>query len=95
MLVWNELWAEMKRLEESGSEKWVQTSSEMYHEMLNVLPPRFWQDTLFLVGEAHHDNQEGKTVYAGFVKKDGKFFARYLTVEQAQQIAGGTPASRA
>ena len=77
-VVWNELWAAM---EETPS-AWIETTEEMYWEMLEAVPPVKMTGRHFLVGEAHHHNEQGEAVYACFKKAGTRFFARYLTVTQ-------------
>jgi hypothetical protein len=77
-IVWNELWDAMKETPSA----WVETTEEMYWEMLEVVPPVRMDNQKFLVGEAHHDNEQGEAVYACFKKSGIRFFARYLTISQ-------------
>jgi hypothetical protein len=75
---WDALWDAMK----SAPNAWIETNEKMYWDMLEVVPPRCMEKRKFLVGEAHHDNEHGKTVYAGFKQVGSRFYARYLTVDQ-------------
>lgn len=77
-IVWDELWAAMKETPSA----WVETSEQMYWEMLEVLPPVKMERQKFLTGEAHHHNAQGEAVYACFKKLGTRFFARYLTINQ-------------
>lgn len=75
---WNDLW---DALQETPA-KWVETTEEMYWEMLEAVPPKRQNARKFLVGEAHHDNAQGEAVYACFKEHDGRFFARYATIAE-------------
>ena len=77
-IVWTELWDAMKE----NPSAWVETTEEMYWEMLEVVPPVKMTGRHFLVGEAHHSNEQGEEVYACFKKSGTRFFARYLTISQ-------------
>lgn len=77
-LEWQELWDAM----DAKPEAWIETTEDMYHEMLGCLPPRAMWAGKFLVGEPlRHVN--GEAVHACFWEKpDGSTWARNLTVEQ-------------
>jgi hypothetical protein len=77
-IVWHKLWDAMKETPSA----WVETTEKMYWEMLEVVPPVRMDNRKFLVGEAHHDNEQGEAVYACFKKSGTRFFARYLTIAQ-------------
>jgi hypothetical protein len=81
-IVWDELWDAMK----DTPSAWVETTEEMYWEMLEVVPPVRMDNRKFLVGEAHHDNEQGEAVYACFKKLGTRFFARYLTIAQFSYV---------
>ena len=58
---------------------WSECPEARYHEMLEVLPPAFWQGGLFLVGEPwDHDAGTGQPRYAAFWKRGGV----YLTADR-------------
>lgn len=75
---WKELWDAM----EASPETWVETTEDMYWQMLECVPPREQDGARFLVGEPlRHVN--GEAVHACFWEKpDGTFWARNLTVAQ-------------
>lgn len=77
-VVWAELWDAMKETPSA----WIETTEQMYWDMLEVLPPVRMDNRKFLVGEADHHNSTGEPVYACFKKLGSKFFARYLSVAQ-------------
>lgn len=84
-LEWGPLWDTMAHYELTN--KWIRTTHEMFSEMLNALPPRSTHEQAFLVGEPHHDNGDGETVYAAFCKaSDGAYYARYLTFRKFREI---------
>ena len=76
--VWGELW---DALQETPA-KWVETTEEMYWEMLEALPPKRQDAQKFLVGEAHHTDAHGVDVHACFKEHNGRFFARYATLAE-------------
>jgi hypothetical protein len=77
-LEWTPLWDAM----EAHPADWIQTTEKMYWQMLEAVPPRAHSNGAFLVGEASHSNAEGRTMYAGFKKTGGQFYAKYLTIDQ-------------
>jgi len=78
MLEWTPLWDAM----EANPTDWIPTTEKMYWQMLEAVPPRAHTNGAFLVGEASHSNAEGRTMYAGFRKTGGQFYAKYLTIDQ-------------
>lgn len=91
--VWSELWKAMQDQfyvtgepyseERPAPERlWVETTTEMSDEMLNVLPPEEWERGAFLVGEAWNHNAEGRAVYSCFCERDGRHYAKYLTRQE-------------
>ena len=77
-LEWQALWDAM----DAHPTNWIQTTEKMYWEMLSAVPPRAHSNGAFLVGEASHSNAEGRTMYAGFKKTGGQFYAKYLNIDQ-------------
>jgi hypothetical protein len=77
-LEWQPLWDAM----DAHPAEWIPTTEKMYWQMLEAVPPRAHANGAFLVGEASHSNAEGRTMYAGFKKTGGQFFAKYLTIDQ-------------
>ena len=79
---WAELWAAMK----ASPDQWIETTERMQDEMLNVLPPRAYGPSCFLMGEPDHDDEHGRPTYACFRRRrvDGRpvYEARYLSFEQ-------------
>lgn len=82
-LEWAELWAAMK----ANPAEWIPTTENMYHQMLECLPPRAMGNKAFLVGEADHHNESDEAVYACFAESYlGGYFARYLTVKEFKEL---------
>lgn len=80
---WSTLWAEM----DAQPTEWIETTEDMYWDMLEALPPRAQAGNRFLVGEPKTHNAEGKAVHACFWKKaDGRYFAKHMTVEQFRSL---------
>jgi hypothetical protein len=77
-LEWQPLWDAM----DANPSEWIPTTEKMYWQMLEAVPPRAHSNGAFLVGEASHSNAEGRTMYAGFRKTGGQFYAKYLTIDQ-------------
>jgi hypothetical protein len=75
---WAALWDEMKK----NPAAWIETTEDMYWQMLECLPPREMNGGRFLVGEADSHNKKGEAVYASFRKHNGQFFAKYETIKQ-------------
>lgn len=80
-LEWADLWKSMKEYPHA----WTLTTENMYHEMLECLPPRAMGSNAFLVGEADHHNSDGLPVYACFAQSPRGVFATYLTVAEFKQ----------
>lgn len=78
-LEWAELWAAMDKRQHP----WVLTTENMYHRMLEVLPPQDMSNGGFLVGEPQYHNAAGEAVYACFTFSSypfgGCYQARYMT----------------
>lgn len=53
---------------------WNETTEEVYHEMLEVLPPAAWHNGAFLVGEASdHSYSTGRPRFECFRQRAGQF----------------------
>ena len=74
-LEWQKLWNAM----DANPELWIDTTENMFDEMLEVLPPRALGNDAFLVGEPTSHNDYGEAVYACFARNHGAFQARYMT----------------
>ena len=78
-LEWAALWDAM----DAAPTEWIETTSDMYWQMLECLPPRAQRRGAFLVGEAKTHNEQGQAVHACFDERaDGRVFARHLTVAE-------------
>ena len=77
-LVWQPLWNAMR----ADCTNWVETTEEMYWDMLEVLPPLRMRRGAFLMSEANHSDEHGAEVYACFARKGDDYFARYMTAQQ-------------
>lgn len=76
-LEWQQLWDAM----EANPDQWIETTQNMYFEMLCVLPPTIMRNDNFLVGEPlRHVN--GEAVYSCFTKFGDTYKARNLTIKQ-------------
>ena len=76
------LWDEIQSNYYSGNDEWVETTEEMFDEMLGAVPPVAMISTAFLMGEPWNHNDAGQAVYAAFKAKSGKCFAKYMTVNE-------------
>lgn len=77
-LVWKPLWDAMR----SSHAAWIPTTEEMYWDMLEALPPLKMGRGAFLMSEPDHTNAGGYEVYACFLRKNDKYFARYMTKQE-------------
>jgi hypothetical protein len=72
--------------------EWLDTTADQYHEMLNVLPPAFWANGLFLVGEpTDHDALTGRPRFSAY-RQIGDAYAeasRPVTIAEARELANG------
>ena len=80
-LEWALLWAAMK----SDPGAWIETTSDMFDQMLGCVPPAAMGRGGFLVGEADHHNDEGAAVMAHFSKQGAKIFAKYSTIAEFKE----------
>jgi len=88
VMSWDE-WIARKAVIQQTPIEWVPTTFEKYHEMLNCLPPAFWRDGLFLVGEPEdHDVTTGRARFAAFKEWGGTFTAasRPITIKEAHEL---------
>jgi hypothetical protein len=88
-------WAAQKGATQDVPVTWEETTEEKYDEMLNVLPPAFWEQGLFLVGEPwDHHAITGRPRFAAYRELHGKYFAasRPMTVKEARTIVERDPA---
>lgn len=81
-LVWGELWDAMK----ASPDEWIETTEEMFFEMLEAVPPRKQGENKFLVGEAARHNEQGEAVYSCFKQVGAKFYAKDMTVAQYASV---------
>lgn len=77
-LVWAELWAAM----DANPNQWIETTEEMYWEMLEVLPPRKMIGKSFMVGEPLRSNGKGESIHACFKKIGNTYRAKNMTVNE-------------
>jgi hypothetical protein len=78
-LEWKPLWDAM----DAAPTEWIETTSDMYWQMLECLPPRAQRRGAFLVGEPLRHNDAGQAVHACFWERaDGTYWARNLTVAE-------------
>jgi len=67
-------WLAAKAERQHAPVVWRPCSKKRYHDMLNVLPPAFWEGGGFLVGEPwDHDAGNGQPRFAAFRKRGGGF----------------------
>lgn len=58
---------------------WVEVDEHRYDEMLNILPPVFWEiNRGFLVGEAWDHDAEDRPRYAAFARVRGRCYEATL-----------------
>lgn len=86
---WSQLWDAMK----ANPDAWIETTESMHWEQLCCMPPVRQEGSAFLVGEPANHNAKGESVYAGFVERNGRYFARYMTTRQfdSREFAGSIP----
>lgn len=91
-------WMAAKAERQHTPVEWRECSEARYHEMLNVLPPAFWQGGLFLVGEpSDHDAGTGQPRYAAFWKRGGAYLGadRPMTCREASAALAPLSAAKA
>ena len=75
---------------DAGSAAWQPATWALYNYFLNVLPPAYWADSVFAVGEANHHDDNGRAVYLCFRRNPAnrkQFEARYATVADLKREA--------
>lgn len=83
-LEWQPLWDAM----DSRPDEWIETTSSMWWDMLECVPPRAQAGGRFLVGEPKRHDENGKAVHACFWKRaDGRCFAQHMTVDEFRRLA--------
>ena len=73
---------------DASPDQWIETTEEMYWDMLEVLPPRKMIGGNFLVGEALRHNSKGEAVYSCFAKFGDTYKAKNLTVAEFMREHG-------
>lgn len=76
-----EEWAypQMQRNYYGGIAAWVEVSEEFYFEAMGAVPPIHVHDGFMVSEPMDHDDLSGLPVYAAFVEREGRYFARYAT----------------
>jgi hypothetical protein len=85
---WQALWDEM----DANPSQWIETTEDMYFEMLGVLPPRKMVGDSFMVGEPLRHNGKGEAIHACFTKLGDTYKARNLTLVEFMAEHGYIPA---
>lgn len=82
-LEWQQLWDAM----DANPGEWIETTEDMFWQMLECVPPRAERRGAFLVGEAKCHNSEGQAVHACFVHRGAdRYFAKYMTVAEFKEV---------
>jgi hypothetical protein len=72
--------------------EWLETTEERYNEMLEVLPPAFYGNQGFLVGEPwDHHATTGQPRYQAFRCVAGKYYVSSRAMTRAEFKASGSP----
>jgi hypothetical protein len=70
---------------------WEPSTAERYQDMLDVLPPAYWQGGVFAVGEpADHDAGTGRPRYDAYRQQGDRYFVSTRPVTIAELKAGPT-----
>jgi len=90
-LEWSALWSAMrteydKAAADNRHPELIETTEDLFFNMLGAVPPMIHKRGAFLAGEANHHNDNNEAVYAGFIEIEGRFFARYATVKEFQHF---------
>ena len=67
---------------ESDMSVFHETTEDMFYDMLGCVPPIRQRRKSFLVGEASYHNKRGEALFACFLSKDGRFYAKYMTLRE-------------
>lgn len=82
-------WQKARAEEQDTPIEWAETTEEQYNEMLNVLPPAFWTDGLFLVGEPmDHHVMSGQPRFTVYRQIGSRYFvaSRPMTSREAKAV---------
>lgn len=83
-MTWHAWQAEASARQQTRIE-WELTTADKYQEMLEVLPPAFWQDGAFLVGEpSDHHFATGRPRFAAYWERGGRHYAASRPVTLAE-----------
>ena len=85
-LEWQALWDAM----DANPSEWIETTEEMYWQMLEVLPPEKMVGSNFMVGEPSRHNGKGEAVHACFTKFGDTYKAKNLTKREFMAEHGFT-----
>jgi hypothetical protein len=81
-LEWADLWTAM----DAAPTEWIETTEDMYWNMLEALPVRAQRRGSFLVGEPKSHNDKGQAVYACFRNMVGDIYhAKHMTLAEFQK----------
>ena len=87
----------LETIHATGRPDWVEVSEEYYEYSLEVLPP-IYVGQGFMVSEPADHTAEGRPVYTGLVRYDGRYFARndtragFQAAQTMLQVAVNGPA---
>ena len=78
---WDALW----RLVKIQPDSWIQTTLNMFDQMLGCVPPRAYCSNGFLVGEPN-DFRDGKETWYCFIKFNGMVLVKELTFSEFKTL---------
>lgn len=69
-----------------NNDMWVETTQERFYEQLGAVPPLAQSENSFLGSEPWNHTNDGKGIYICIVAEGNKYYARYMTHEQYEQM---------
>lgn len=63
-------------------DKWVEICEEEYNYFLECVPPRRFNGSWFLVGEAQTQLNNGKNIYLCCKEENSRYYCKYMTLEK-------------
>ena len=71
----------------AGVKSWRETTEEVYHDMLNALPPAYFTQNAFSIGEPYTHDKNNRPVFTHFVHIGTRYFGLHCTLSEVRTNA--------
>lgn len=78
---WEQLWDILKLNLKQDKFEWVETTKNMFEQMLEALPPAYIENSKFAMGEPFSTDKNGNVVFICFKQVNNQFFAQLNTID--------------